>query len=101
MTFGYPQYLSFAGAYSNGERVWSGGLDELAIYDRALDAATVHAHARAGEDGRPPVTRTLQPFAPLQSPSTRVTFVTEKGGSTFRCGLDGAAARRRARRSTR
>jgi hypothetical protein len=90
VAFDYPQYMSFAGAYSNGERVWSGGLDELAIYDRALDDATVAAHARAGENGQPPVTRTLQPFGALQSPSTRVTFVTEKGGSTFRCGLDGA-----------
>ena len=40
----------------------SAGIDEFAIYDRALDAATIRAHARAGEDGRPPVTRTPPPF---------------------------------------
>ena len=73
VTTPYRQYRDFGGGYSNGERVWSGALDELAVYDRALDAATVRAHARAGENAEPPVTRTLQTFGPLQMPSTPPT----------------------------
>ncbi len=78
-----PWWLASYGA-------WLGGIDEVATYDRALDAATIRAHARVGEDGRPPVTATSPPFGTTQAPTSIVRFVTEKGGSTFRCGLDGA-----------
>jgi hypothetical protein len=86
----YPTTIFVGGSTYGGPRLWRGGIDELALYDRALDGATIHAHARAGEDGRPPVTRTTPLFGPLQSPSPTVHLVTDKGGSSFRCGLDGA-----------
>jgi Ca2+-binding RTX toxin-like protein len=83
----YGQYWDLGGGYG---RPYHGGIDEVAIYDRALDAATIHDHARVGEDGRSPVTRTAPAFGPLQSPTTTAHLVTDKGGSSFRCGLDGA-----------
>ena len=78
-----PWWLASYGA-------WLGGIDEVATYDRALDPATIRAHARVGEDGRPPVTSTSPPFQATQAPTSIVRFVTEKGGSTFRCGVDDA-----------
>ena len=85
-----PNYWYLAGSYEPVTH-WVGGIDEVAVYDRALDAATISAHARVGEDGLPPVTGTNPAFGPLQSPNPTARFVTAKGGSTFRCGLDGAA----------
>ena len=85
-----PDSNWFVGRDFGTTRAWLGGIDEIATYDRALDAATVRAHARAGEDGVPPVTRTVPAFGPLQPGTTRAQFVTDKGGSTFECGLDAA-----------
>jgi len=86
---GYATAFYFGGSYGPNER-WVGGLDELAIYDRALDASTIRQHARVGEDGVAPVTRTNPAFGALQTKTTTARLVTAKGGSTFRCGLDGA-----------
>ena len=57
---------------------------------RARRSARTHGSARTG---RPPVTRTSPPFAPVQTPTRSCTFVTDKGGSSFHCALDGVAAR--------
>ena len=50
-------------------------------------SARTRASARTAQ---PPVTRTSPPFAAFHAPTSIVHFVTDKGGSTFRCGLDGA-----------
>ena len=89
VTHAYASSIYFGGSWGPNEK-WIGGLDELAIYDRALDAATIHGHARVGEDGRAPVTQTYPAFGPLQSKTAVAHFVTAKGGSSYRCGLDGA-----------
>ncbi len=71
---------------------WVGAIDEIAFYDRPLDAATIEAHARAGDDGAPPVARADPPVTGLQSPTGIIHLVTGKAGASFRCSLDGAAA---------
>ena len=86
----YANYSWYIGAKLGDYGAWLGAIDEVATYDRALDAATIRAHARVGEDGVAPVTRTSPPFAAFHAPTSIVQFVTDKGGSTFRCGLDGA-----------
>ena len=67
-------------------------IDEIAFYDRPLDAATIEAHARAGDDGAPPVARADPPVAGLQSPTGIIHLETGKAGASFRCSLDGAAS---------
>ena len=69
---------------------WDGGIDEIAFYDRPLDAATIDAHARAGDDGAPPVARADPPPAALQSRSGVIHLTSDRAGSSFRCSLDGA-----------
>lgn len=70
-----------------------GGLDELAVYGRALDAATVGAHFLAGADTTPPHTLLVTtPPAVSDTPDGGFTFAGSKGGLTFSCVLDGAAA---------
>jgi hypothetical protein len=90
VAFDYPSYTWRIGAAFEAYAKWLGAIDEIATYDRALDAATIREHARVGEDGRLPVTRTSPQLAGVQPPTAPVRFVTDKGGSTFRCGLDGA-----------
>jgi Ca2+-binding RTX toxin-like protein len=69
---------------------WNGGIDEIALYDRALDAATVDAHAHAGDDGTPPVARAEPPPAPLESSTSVLHLTSDRAGSGFHCALDGA-----------
>ncbi len=83
-------YTVGVGAHFGSYRSWKGGIDEIAIYDRALDAQTVDAHAHAGDDGAPPVARADPPPAPLESASGFVHLRTDKAGSSFHCSLDGA-----------
>ena len=77
---------SHFGAYGS----WDGGIDEIALYDRALDAATVDAHFRAGDDGTPPVARADPPPAPLESSTSVLHLMSDRAGSGFHCALDGA-----------
>ncbi|WP_354699305.1 hypothetical protein DSM112329_05017 [Paraconexibacter sp. AEG42_29] len=65
------------------------GLDELALYSRALDAETVRAHAKVGDDGRPPVTKLDRPIPALIGSPYRTTLSTARAGSRFRCLIDG------------
>jgi hypothetical protein len=74
------------GAY----QAWAGGIDEIAVYDRALDAATVGAHFHSGDDGTPPVARADPPLAPVLGRSDLIRLKTDKAGSSFRCNSDGA-----------
>ena len=52
----YAINMFFGGSFGPNAR-WPGGLDELAIYDRALNADTIRDHACVGEDGRHPSRR--------------------------------------------
>jgi Ca2+-binding RTX toxin-like protein len=70
---------------------WVGGIDEVALYDRALDAATVHAHAYAGDDGSPPVARADPPIPAVQGSSGVIGLTADRAGASFRCSLDGSA----------
>jgi hypothetical protein len=90
VTFAYPSYSWYIGAAFGTYGAWRGAIDEVATYDRALDAATIREHARVGEDGVAPVTRTSPPFAAIHAPTSIARFVTDKGGATFRCGVDDA-----------
>ena len=70
---------------------WVGAIDEIAFYDRPLDAATIAAHAHAGDDGTPPVARADPPVTGLLSPTGTIRLTADKAGASFRCSLDGAA----------
>jgi Ca2+-binding RTX toxin-like protein len=63
-------------------------LDEIALYDRALDADTVRAHARVGDDGAAPVTSASPAFRPLLGNGFTTSLSTGKAGSRFRCLVD-------------
>ena len=68
---------------------WAGGIDEIALYDRALDGATVAAHFRSGDDGSAPVARAVQPLTETLSRMDALTLTTGRAGSSFRCDMDG------------
>jgi len=71
---------------------WSGPMDEVSLYDRALDADTVAAHFEAGVDHLPPVSRfATTPSALTNSSVARFTFMGSKTGLAFSCRLDGGA----------
>jgi hypothetical protein len=83
-----------AGRYSGSSTgSWSGGLDEIAVYGRALSAAEVAAHANAGIDRAEPHT-TLVGGPPASTYADTATFalVASKPQVTFACQLDAAAA---------
>ena len=69
---------------------WRGGFDEIALYDRSLDAGTLRSHARFGSDGVAPVT-TMTPAIPALVGTVTTHLATAKGGSSFRCSLDQSA----------
>ncbi len=72
---------------------FQGGLDEIAVYSRALDAATVAAHFAAGADVTPPqILFTAQPAPTSAAPDGTFAFTGSKGGVTFTCSLDDGAA---------
>lgn len=99
-TFGALGYHAFddPGYGSDGQRrpggpaPFSGALDEIAVYDRALDAATLKAHARFG-DGAPPPTSSLYFPIPTTIGARFDTFiVSERGSTRFRCRIDDGPA---------
>ena len=70
---------------------YRGGLDELALYGRALTTAEVAAHFVAGVDpGAWSTTLTARPAAVSDTPDGTVAFTSTKGGVTFTCALDDA-----------
>jgi hypothetical protein len=80
----------YLGRYSGGaSSYWRGGLDEVSLYDSALDAAGVAANLADVADVTPPDVRvTAGPRA--QSPRTdaKLAFTATKAGSTLTCRLD-------------
>lgn len=66
----------------------TGALDEFAIYDRALSADTVKAHARVGDDGAPPVTKLARPIPPTIPASYPILMSTAHAGTRYRCLID-------------
>ena len=74
-------------------RAWAGGIDEIALYDRPLDAATIAAHFHAGDDGSAPVARALEPVPPLLSRSDVITLTADRAGASFGCSTDGVPFR--------
>jgi Ca2+-binding RTX toxin-like protein len=70
---------------------WVGGIDEVAFYDRALDAATIHAHAYASDDGAAPVARADPAIAPVLGRAGVIGLTADRAGASFRCSLDGSA----------
>ncbi|MFL5845711.1 MAG: LamG domain-containing protein [Solirubrobacteraceae bacterium] len=84
-------YLGRLSRSSSGS--WQGGLDEVALYSRALDAGEVAAHFAAGADTSAPATIFLTtPPAVSDQPAGTVTFAGSKGGVTFACALDDGVA---------
>jgi hypothetical protein len=74
---------------------FQGGIDEVALYGRALTAAEVAAHFAAGADTSPP--RAIfgtTPGAVSDQSSGAFAFAGSKGGVTFTCALDEGAATR-------
>jgi large repetitive protein len=82
----------YLGRYSGGGRNHRGGLDEVALYDGALDPATVAAHYALGADTRPPATRLAGTVPAITNArSASFAFSAPKAGTTFECRLDAAA----------
>jgi hypothetical protein len=76
-----------------GANAWQGGLDEVALYRAALDAATVAAHFAAGAgSGAVGTVLTSTPAATTSSSSAAFAFRGTRGGLTFTCRLDGGTA---------
>jgi len=90
VTFGETSYSIGVGARVNEYSGWEGGIDEVSVYDRPLDAATVDGHFRAGDDGLAPVARADPPLTGAQPRSGVIRLTTGKAGASFRCSLDGA-----------
>jgi hypothetical protein len=67
------------------------GLDEVATYDRALTADTISAHARAGDDGQPPVTRADPPIPARVGGGFATRLSSGHAGARYSCALDGGA----------
>ena len=82
----------YLGRYSGGSRNHRGGLDEVALYGAALDAATVAGHYALGADTRPPATRVTSGMPAITSqPVPSFAFGAAKPGVTFECRLDTGA----------
>jgi hypothetical protein len=80
----------YLGRYSAlASNYWRGSLDEVSLYDGALDAADVAARYAAVADVTPPAVR-LSAAPPAQSARADATlkFTATKGGSTYSCRLD-------------
>jgi concanavalin A-like lectin/glucanase superfamily protein len=83
----------YLGRYSALEsNYWRGSLDEVSLYDGALDAAAVAARYAAVADVTPPAVR-VSAAPPAQSARTDATlrFNATKGASTYSCRLDARA----------
>jgi hypothetical protein len=83
----------YVGRYSNSaSSYWRGGVDEVSLYDGALDAGAVAARFSAVADVTPPAVRvTAAPPAHSAMVSAALAFTATKSGSTFSCRLDGGA----------
>ncbi|MEA2193390.1 MAG: large repetitive protein, partial [Solirubrobacteraceae bacterium] len=90
VTFAATSYSIGVGSRLNAYRGWVGGIDEVSIYDRPLDAATVDAHFRAGDDGLAPLARADPPVSGVQPRSGVIHLTADRAGSSFRCSLDGS-----------
>lgn len=66
----------------------TGALDELALYDRALSAETVLAHARAGDDAALPVAGLDRPFPRVLPSRYETQLLGGRPGTRFRCLID-------------
>ncbi len=84
-------YTVVAGKRFSTYKSWMGGIDEIALYGRALDAATIDAHFRSGDDGTPPVARAVQPLSAPLLHADVITLTTDRAGASFRCSFDGGA----------
>ena len=82
-SYGFGVGLRF-GPYSD----WLGAIDEIALYDRPLDAATLFAHAHAGDDGGAPVARVDPPLAAVLPNTAVVNLAADRAGASFRCARD-------------
>ncbi len=91
IAFGTQNYGVGVGARVGAYKGWEGGIDEIAFYDRPLDAPTIDAHFRAGDDGAAPVARADPALGPLQPRAGVIHLKTDQAGAGFRCALDGAA----------
>jgi hypothetical protein len=80
----------YLGRYSGSATgYWRGGLDEVSLYDGALDAAAVAASFASVADVTPPAVRvSAAPPARSGRPDAALSFSATKGGSTFICRLD-------------
>jgi acid phosphatase type 7 len=65
-----------------------GAADELAFYDRALPAATIRRHYRAGVASQAPVTRVAGPPRYTNRRSPTLAISSSKRASTLRCALE-------------
>ena len=83
VSYGIGVGLSF-GPY----RDWLGAIDEVALYDRPLDGATLFAHAHAGDDGSAPVARVDPPLAAVLPNTGVVNLASDRAGASFRCSRD-------------
>jgi hypothetical protein len=84
----------YLGRYSaSASSYWRGGLDEVSLYDGALDAAAVAARFAAVADVTPPAV-SVAAAPPAKSPraDAALRFTATKGGSTFICRLDARPA---------
>jgi hypothetical protein len=88
--FPIQNYGVGVGARVGTYKGWEGGIDEIAIYDRALDAATIDGHFRAGDEGMAPVARADPDVGPLQPRDGVIHLKADEAGTSFRCALDGA-----------
>jgi hypothetical protein len=88
-----PTGTLYLGRYSVAQGYyWRGGLDEVSIYDGALDAPVVAARYAAVADTTPPaVSLTAAPPAESSRTDAKLTFAATKTGSTFSCRLDDRA----------
>lgn len=72
------------GARADGANAFAGEIDEVAVYDRALDSETIRAHFVAGSAGRPVMatpaaaTPTLATVAPVLAPPPAATTTREQ-----------------------
>lgn len=90
VTFNRTSYSIGVGSRLNAYGSWVGGIDEISIYDQALDAATLDSHFRAGDDGGAPVARADPALTGVQPRSGVIHLTADRAGASFHCSLDGA-----------
>ncbi|MDX6676158.1 MAG: hypothetical protein QOE31_210 [Solirubrobacteraceae bacterium] len=88
LTIDTPSYGIGVGLRFGNYHDWLGAIDEIALYDRPLDAATLQAHAHAGDDGSAPVARVDPPLEPVLPSTAVVNLTSDRAGASFRCARD-------------